>query len=124
VYPTAFTAYSFSFGEAFAEALIVTLIVYIIPVHPLAILIFQTFSTAYNIYGHCGREFFPQHAESHWLAKWFNTSTLHAHHHRHGHGNYGFYFSFWDRLMRTLETPKITSATPSVDANQARVARG
>lgn len=113
VYPTAFAAYSFSFAEAFAESLIVTAIVFMIPVHPLAVLIFQTYSTAYNIYGHCGREFFSRDAQSHWLAKWFNTSSLHAHHHRHGHGNYSFYFTFWDRLMQTQETPKITAPAQS-----------
>lgn len=125
VYPTAFSAYSFSFAEALAEALIVTLILFIMPVHPLAFLIFQTFSTAYNIYGHCGREFFPKNAETHWLAKWFNTSSLHAHHHRHGRGNYAFYFSFWDRLMHTLETPENTSVVaPAAHADDKSAVPG
>ena len=41
--------------EAVGEALIVTAIIYLVPVHPLAFVIFQTISTAYNVYGHCGR---------------------------------------------------------------------
>jgi sterol desaturase/sphingolipid hydroxylase (fatty acid hydroxylase superfamily) len=105
LYPTAFAAYSFSWIEATAEALIVTAIMYIIPAHPLALLIFQTISTAYNVYGHCGREFYPQGMDHHWLGRWLNTSTLHAHHHHRGRGNYSFYFTFWDRLMGTLEEP-------------------
>jgi len=89
--------------EAVGEALIVVAILYIIPVHPLAFLIFQTFSTAYNVYGHCGREFYPAGMPSHWLGRWLNTSTAHAVHHSAGHYNYSFYFMFWDRLMKTAD---------------------
>jgi lathosterol oxidase len=60
VYPTAYAAYSFHPAEAFGEAFIVVAIIYMVPVHPLAFLIFQTISTAYNVYGHCGREFYPR----------------------------------------------------------------
>lgn len=102
VHPTSFAAYSFHPTEAVGEALIVVAILYIIPVHPLAFLVFQTFSTAYNVYGHCGREFYPAKMSSHWLGRWINTSTTHAVHHAQGHYNYGFYFMGWDRLMKTV----------------------
>jgi lathosterol oxidase len=101
VHPTAFAAYSFHPTEALAEALIVTAIIYIVPTHPLAFLIFQTISTAYNVYGHCGREFFPEGTATHPLGRWLNTSTAHALHHGQGRHNYGLYFSVWDRLMGT-----------------------
>jgi lathosterol oxidase len=103
VYPTAFAAYSFHPLEALAEALLVTIVIYVLPVHPVAFLMFQTISTAYNVYGHCGREFYPQSTASHWLGKWLNTSTLHSRHHLKGRGNYGLYFTFWDRAMGTIE---------------------
>lgn len=103
IYPTAFAAYSFHPYEALGEALIVTAIIYILPVHPLAFLIFQTISTAYNVYGHCGRELYPQAVASHWLGRWLNTSTLHAFHHLKARSNYGLYFTFWDRVMGTIE---------------------
>jgi len=103
VHPTAFTAYSFHPNEAVVEALIVTAIVFIIPVHPIAFLIFQTISTAYNVYGHCGREFYPPGTALHWFGRWLNTSTAHAVHHGQGHFNYGLYFMFWDRWMKTTD---------------------
>lgn len=103
VHPTAFAAYSFHPNEALIEALIVTAIVYIIPVHPTAFLIFQTVSTAYNVYGHCGREFYPAATASHWIGRWLNTSTAHAVHHSKGHYNYGLNFMFWDRWMKTAD---------------------
>ena len=101
-YPTPFTAYSFSTGEAFFEALIVVAIIYLIPLHPLAFLIFQTVSTAYNVYGHCSRELMPAAVANSHLGKLLNTASLHALHHRTARGNYSFYFSIWDRLMGTL----------------------
>ena len=105
IYPTAFAAYSFHPWEALGEALIVTVIIYVMPVHPLAFLIFQTISTAYNVYGHCGRELYPRGMHAHWLGRWINTSTLHAGHHLNRRGNYGLYFTFWDRAMGTLVPP-------------------
>jgi len=102
-HPTAFAAYSFHPAEALAEALLVTAIIYIVPAHPLALLIFHTFSSAYNVYGHCGREFFPPGMGQHWLGRWINTSTAHAAHHGKGRHNYSFYFMFWDRLMGTVD---------------------
>lgn len=103
IHPTSFAAYSFHPTEALGEALIVTAIVYILPMHPLALLIFQTISTAYNVYGHCGREFWPKGMASHPIGRWINTSTAHAVHHGRGRWNYGFYFLFWDRWMKTLD---------------------
>lgn len=103
VHPTAFAAYSFHPTEALAEALIVTVIIFIMPVHPLAFFVFQTLSTAYNVYGHCGREFYPPGMPSHRWGRWINTSTAHAAHHGKGRHNYGLYFLFWDRLMGTID---------------------
>jgi sterol desaturase/sphingolipid hydroxylase (fatty acid hydroxylase superfamily) len=102
-HPTAFAAYSFHPLEAIGEALIVTAILYTVPVHPLAFVMFQTASTAYNVYGHCGREFYPAGTGRHWLGRWLNTSTTHATHHGRGRYNYGLYFMFWDRLMGTAD---------------------
>lgn len=103
VHPTAFAAYSFHPTEGLAEALLVVVIIFIIPVHPVALLIFQTISTAVNVYGHCGREIYPKGMADHWLGRWVNTSTSHARHHLKGRYNYGFYSLFWDRIMGTIE---------------------
>jgi sterol desaturase/sphingolipid hydroxylase (fatty acid hydroxylase superfamily) len=103
VHPTAFTAYSFHPSEAVAEALIFTAMLYIVPVHPLALVIFHSLSTAYNVYGHCGREFYPPGTPRHWLGRWLNTSTAHAAHHAQGRHNYGLYFMVWDRWMGTVD---------------------
>ena len=103
LFPTAFTAYSFGWQEALAEALIVAVLIFLVPVHPVAFVSFQTLSIAYNVYGHSGRDLLPLSVSSHWLGRWLNTSTMHAQHHRYSNGNYSFYFSVWDHLMGTLK---------------------
>ena len=96
VHPTAWAAYSFHPVEAAVEILLVTSIVFLVPVHPLAMAVAQTLSMLFNAYGHCGREFLPPRAR-----RWLNTSTAHSAHHRVGHGNYGLYLRFWDEAMGT-----------------------
>lgn len=83
------------------EALVVVVIIFVLPTHPLAFIIFNTFSTCYNAYGHCGREIYPKGWSEHWLGRWLNTSTAHDRHHADARHNYSFYFLFWDRLMGT-----------------------
>lgn len=102
VSPSAWAAYSFHPWEALFEALIVTLIIFVIPVHLTALVVFQTISTLINVYGHCSREFYPENWHRHWLGRWINTSSTHSHHHATGRHNYGLYFLFWDRWMNTL----------------------
>jgi Delta7-sterol 5-desaturase len=113
--PTPFTAYSFHPAESVVQAVGVVLIIFIMPSHPLALLLFQTISTAINVYGHLGFEVYPRGFSRHWVGRWINTSVAHNLHHKTARHNYGFYFLFWDRLMGTL--------APSYEARYA-AARG
>jgi len=97
--PTPWTAYSFHPLESVVQALGVVLIIFIMPSHPLALIIFQTISTAINVYGHLGYEIYPRSCSRHWLGRWINTSVAHNLHHKTARHNFGFYFLFWDRLM-------------------------
>jgi sterol desaturase/sphingolipid hydroxylase (fatty acid hydroxylase superfamily) len=101
--PTPWAAYAFHPYESVVEALGVVLIFFIMPCHPIALLIFQTISTLINVYGHLGYELYPQGWPQHWLGRWINTSVAHNAHHEKARHNFGFYFLFWDRWMGTLE---------------------
>ena len=101
--PTPWTAYAFHPLESIVEALGVVLIIFVVPSHPLALLIFQTISTIVNVYGHLGYELYPARWPQHWLGRWVNTSVAHNTHHDRARYNYGFYFLFWDRWMGTLD---------------------
>jgi sterol desaturase/sphingolipid hydroxylase (fatty acid hydroxylase superfamily) len=101
--PTPWTAYAFHPLESVVQALGVVLIVFVVPMHPLAIVAFQTISTAVNVYGHSGYELYPCGWSRHPLGRWINTSVAHNAHHAAARYNYGLYFLWWDRWMGTLD---------------------
>jgi sterol desaturase/sphingolipid hydroxylase (fatty acid hydroxylase superfamily) len=102
--PSPWAAYAFHPLEAVMESLIFVIFLLIIPIHPVHLTLFFIFSLTYNVYGHLGFELYPKGFNRHWLGKWLNTSVSHNMHHQYFRGNYGLYFTFWDRLMKTMST--------------------
>lgn len=100
--PSPWASFAFQPTEAFIESAIIYIFAFAFPVHLIHLLGFLVFMTLYNVYGHLGFEIFPKGANRHWVLKWFNTSVNHNMHHQYFKGNYGLYFTWWDRLMRTL----------------------
>jgi uncharacterized protein (DUF2147 family) len=76
-------------------------IVFLVPMHPLALMLFLTYMIVRNVVGHLGYEVWPAGFARHRLTRWHLTPTHHDLHHRFGKGNYGFYFSLWDEWMGT-----------------------
>ena len=99
--PTPWAAYAFHPLEAVIQAGIFPIMIFILPVHPLAVLVWGLYQTFLNVMGHSGFEFFPSGFTSGKISKWHNTSTHHNMHHKYATGNYGLYFNFWDRVMGT-----------------------
>jgi sterol desaturase/sphingolipid hydroxylase (fatty acid hydroxylase superfamily) len=55
-----------------------------------------------NAMGHAGVELMPRWWLSSRLTRWISTTTHHNLHHAGSFNhNYGFYFTWWDRLMGT-----------------------
>jgi sterol desaturase/sphingolipid hydroxylase (fatty acid hydroxylase superfamily) len=99
--PSPWTSYSFHLLEAIAEGGVLFVLIAIMPIHPLAILLFTVLSFIINVYGHLGYEIMPRGFRN---SVWFevlNTSVHHNLHHSKFKGNYGLYFRVWDRLMGT-----------------------
>lgn len=101
--PTPWTAYAFHPVESIVQGLGVVAIVFVVPVHPLAVIVFQTLSTAVNVYGHSGYELYPRGWAAHRFGRWLNTSVAHNTHHQTARNNYGLYFLAWDRWMGTID---------------------
>ncbi len=101
VNPTPWAAFAFHPLEALVEVGILPLMVFTVPLHPLAILAWVLFMLGYNVMGHLGFEVFPDGFASHSIWKWHNTSTHHNMHHKKVTCNYGLYFNIWDRLLGT-----------------------
>lgn len=99
--PTPWAAFAFHPLEAVAEIAILPIAVFLIPLHPFAILSWVLYMTLLNVVGHLGYELFPRGFTKGTVTKWHNTSTHHNMHHKHVTCNYGLYFNFWDRVMGT-----------------------
>lgn len=101
VSPSPWAAYSFAPAEAVVEGAYLTVLVFLVPLHPTAILVFVLHQLGRNVLGHSGIELFPRGvSHSRWLG-WLTMTTHHDLHHRRVNGNYGLYFTWWDRLMAT-----------------------
>jgi sterol desaturase/sphingolipid hydroxylase (fatty acid hydroxylase superfamily) len=72
-------------------------------VHRLALIAFQSISTAVTVYGHAGYEPDPPGWSRQLPDRWINTSVAHNTHHATARHNYGPYFLWWDRWLGTLE---------------------
>ena len=101
--PTPLASFSFHPSEALIEAAIFPLFVFLLPLHPIAILSLVAFQLIFNIYGHSGYELMPRWWVANPLSKYFNTSTHHNLHHKEFKYNFGLYFNHWDRWMGTLD---------------------
>lgn len=99
--PSPWASYSFHVLEAFLEALIIPLMLFLIPMHLYSILLFGMASFLINVYGHLGYEIMPKWYYRSWLFEIFNSSVHHNLHHEKFDGNYGLYFRIWDRIMGT-----------------------
>ncbi len=104
--PTAWTAYSFSIWEAITEAAFVPIFLlatsfFGVAYAGFAIFIFLWIMIIRNVMGHMGVELHPAGwVDTPWL-DWISTTTHHDLHHSSGNYNFGFYFTFWDRMMGT-----------------------
>ena len=79
------------------------IILFAVPKHPSAYLIFLWIDAAVAVVTHLGYETFPRGFASHWLGRWIGTATAHEAHHTRPGCNYALYFLFWDRMMGTID---------------------
>ena len=77
------------------------LLVFTLPVHPIAFSLFMMWQISFNVLGHCGYEIFPSWFLNSRIGALLNSPTHHALHHEKYSANFGLYFNVWDRLMGT-----------------------
>jgi Delta7-sterol 5-desaturase len=120
VTPTAWAAYSFALPEAFLMALFMPLYLYFVPTPGFAIFLFLAIMILRNAMGHAGLELHARGWASHPMLKWISTTTHHDLHHAGSFNhNFGFYFTWWDKLMGTEHADyvatfdRVTAPAPS-----------
>jgi hypothetical protein len=98
---TPWAAYSFAPAEAIIQAVFLTLILLVLPLHPLVIFLFLAHMIVRNVLGHAGVELLPRAWLAGWWGRWLTTTLHHDLHHAQGRHNYGLYFTWWDRIGST-----------------------
>jgi sterol desaturase/sphingolipid hydroxylase (fatty acid hydroxylase superfamily) len=117
--PSPWAAYSFSSLEALVQAGIGPLVIFTIPAHHTAFLLFMVWQITFNVFGHCGYEIWPRWFMRCGLGKFINSPTHHAMHHETFRANFGLYFNVWDRLMGT-NYPEYEARFAQVTASQTQ----
>lgn len=110
--PTPWAAFAFHPLESIISMGIIPIIVFLIPFHQWALIIFVTLLTINSILIHLGFRL-PQFMS----ANFQNTAVEHDLHHNGLRKNYGLYFVFWDKFMGTYqkENPQRTALHNVVD---------
>ncbi|MEQ1498880.1 MAG: sterol desaturase family protein [Novosphingobium sp.] len=100
--PTAWTAYSFAIPEAAMMFLFMPVWFSLVATPVPVIFTFLAVMILRNAMGHAGLELHPRGWARHPLLRWISTTTHHDMHHGTSYNhNYGFYFTWWDKLMGT-----------------------
>jgi sterol desaturase/sphingolipid hydroxylase (fatty acid hydroxylase superfamily) len=99
--PSPFATLAFSPLESALEFAIIPILVFLIPLHPIALGVFVAYNIILNTGGHLGFEIIPIKLYYHPVMKLSLTVTHHEMHHSKTHCNYGIYFNLWDRIMKT-----------------------
>ncbi|WP_299328630.1 sterol desaturase family protein [Parasphingopyxis sp.] len=110
VTPTPFAAYAFDIPEALVMVAFMPLWLFFVPTPATVITAFLALMIIRNAMGHAGLELHARWWLKNPLTRWISTTTHHdMHHSGNFNRNYGFYFRFWDVLMKT-EAPEYEAA--------------
>ena len=99
--PTPFSSFSMDWTETLVEFGIFPIIVLIIPMHLTAFSTFVFIAFMFNIIGHLGFEIMPKRLLNSTFGQLINSGTKHNLHHEKFNYNYSYYFTFWDKIMKT-----------------------
>ncbi len=98
--PTVFSSDDSGIVDTLFAHTFYALIVFVLPVHPIILIIHRMVDQVSGMIGHCGFEHFAS-PSTRWPAPLLCT-VFHDQHHEHYRYNYGIYTSFWDRVCGTL----------------------
>lgn len=102
VTPTAWAAYSFAIPEAAVMAAFMPAWLWVVPTPEPVIFAFLAIMILRNAMQHAGLELHARGWASHPVLKWISTTTHHDLHHAGSFNhNFGFYFTWWDKMMGT-----------------------
>ncbi len=102
--PTPLASYSFHPIEAIISFGFIPIAMAVIPFYKYVFPLFLLADFLHNIISHLGHEYYPNFFIDTKIGRIFSTSTFHNGHHKMFTKNFSLYFTFWDRLMGTIDT--------------------
>jgi lathosterol oxidase len=118
--PTAYASFSFDWAEAALSAWLLPALTFVVPIHPIVIVVLLTVMTVAAVLNHSGAELLPDWLVRSWFGDQLISASRHSLHHSHFDANYGLYFTYWDRLLRTDMPPAVAVAPASASAASPR----
>lgn len=100
-HPSVLSASSVHPMEAFLDGIFLLLVGIVVPLDRALLASFMALMLTRTALSHLGREVFPARPDGTPLVRAFATVTHHDLHHQALATNFGFYFTWWDRLMGT-----------------------
>ncbi|RZJ53469.1 MAG: fatty acid hydroxylase family protein [Flavobacterium sp.] len=67
-----------------------------------SVIVYLILNLSYGIFGHLKTDIFPNFWYSNYFTKWISTTKFHSNHHKNESHNYGFYFTIWDKIFKTI----------------------
>ena len=68
----------------------------------ISLIIYLFLNLMYGVFGHLEKNLFPQFWYKSFITKWISTIKFHSDHHKNESHNFGFYFTFWDKIFKTM----------------------
>lgn len=68
----------------------------------ISLAIYLFLNLMYGIFGHLEKDLFPAFWYQSFFTKWISTTKFHSDHHKNQSHNFGFYFTFWDKIFKTI----------------------
>lgn len=68
----------------------------------ISIIIYLILNLLYGIFGHLKTDIFPEFWYKNRLTNWISTTKFHSDHHKNESHNFGFYFTVWDKIFKTI----------------------
>ena len=67
-----------------------------------SIILYLILNLSYGILGHLNKDIFPKFWKENSVTKWISTTQFHSNHHKNESHNFGFYFTIWDKIFKTI----------------------
>ncbi|MCD0473192.1 sterol desaturase family protein [Flavobacterium sp. EDS] len=67
-----------------------------------SIILYLILNLSYGILGHLNKDIFPEFWKENSVTKWISTTQFHSNHHKNESHNFGFYFTIWDKIFKTI----------------------